>query len=34
MLMQGSTENEKVELMRKYPQMFHGSAPRKSPAKK
>ena len=34
MLMQGRTENEKAELIRKYPQIFHGAAPAKSPAKK
>ncbi len=34
MLLQGRTENEKAELKRKYPQIFHGAAPPKSPAKK
>src|SRR5262249_46923352 len=34
MLLQGRTENEKAELIRKYPQNFHGAAPLKSPAKK
>jgi hypothetical protein len=34
MLMQGRTENEKAELMRKYPQIFHGDASPKGPAKK
>jgi hypothetical protein len=34
MLLQGRTENEKAELIRKYPQIFHGAAPPKSPAKK
>lgn len=34
MLMQGRTENEKAELIRKYPQIFHGDASPKSPAKK
>jgi hypothetical protein len=34
MLLQGRTENEKAELIRKYPQIFHGAAPAKSPAKK
>jgi len=34
MLLQGRAENEKAELIRKYPQIFHGAAPAKSPAKK
>ena len=34
MLLQGRTENEKAELISKYPQIFHGAAPPKSPAKK
>ena len=34
MLLQGRTENDKAELIRKYPQIFHGDAPPKSPAKK
>ena len=34
MLLQGRSENEKTELIRKYPQIFHGAAPPKSPAKK
>lgn len=34
MLLQGRTENEKDELMRKYPLIFHGDASSKSPAKK
>ena len=34
MLLQGRTENEKAELIRKYPLIFHGDAPPKSPAKK
>ena len=34
MLLQGRTENEKAELIRKYPQIFHGAAPPKGPAKK
>jgi len=34
MLLQGRTENEKDELMRKYPLIFHGAASSKSPAKK
>jgi len=34
MLLQGRTENEKAELMRKYPQIFHGDASPNSPAKK
>jgi len=34
MLMQGRTENEKAELIRKYPQIFHGDASPNSPAKK
>jgi hypothetical protein len=33
MLMQGRSENEKAELIRKYPQIFHGDAPPKGPAK-
>jgi hypothetical protein len=33
MLMQGRSENEKAELIRKFPQMFHGDAPPKGPAK-
>jgi hypothetical protein len=34
MLLQGRTENEKAELIRKYPLIFHGDVPPKSPAKK
>ena len=34
MLMQGRTENEKAELISTYPQIFHGDASPKSPAKK
>ena len=34
MLLQGRNENEKTELIRKYPVIFHGDAPPKSPAKK
>ena len=34
MLLQGRAENEKAELIRKYPQIFHGDTPSKSPAKK
>ena len=34
MLLQGRTENEKAELIRKYPLIFHGDASSKSPAKK
>src|SRR5215831_10909130 len=34
MLLQGRTENEKAELIRKYPQIFHGDASPNSPAKK
>ncbi len=34
MLLQGRTENEKDELIRKYPLIFHGDATPKSPAKK
>lgn len=34
MLLQGRTENEKAELMRKYPLIFHGDAPSKSPSRK
>ena len=34
MLLQGRAENEKAELIRKYPQIFHGDTPPKSPAKK
>lgn len=34
MLLQGRTENEKADLTRKYPQIFHGDATPKSPAKK
>jgi hypothetical protein len=34
MLMQGRTENEKAELIRKYPQIFHGDATSKTPAKR
>jgi hypothetical protein len=34
MLLQGRTENEKAELMRKYPQIFQGDATPISPAKK
>ena len=34
MLLQGRSENEKVELIRKYPQIFHGATLPKSPAKK
>jgi hypothetical protein len=33
MLLQGRSENEKAELIRKYPQIFHGDAPPKGPAK-
>jgi hypothetical protein len=32
MLLQGRSENEKAELIRKYPQIFHGDAPPKGPA--
>jgi len=34
MLLQGRSENEKAELMSKYPQIFHGDANPTSPAKK
>jgi hypothetical protein len=34
MLLQGRTENEKADLIRKYPQIFHGAASPNSPAKK
>ena len=34
MLLQGRAENEKAELMRKYPLIFHGDASPKTPAKK
>jgi hypothetical protein len=34
MLLQGRAENDKAELIRKYPQIFHGDTPPKSPAKK
>jgi hypothetical protein len=34
MLLQGRTENEKAEVIRKYPQIFHGDAGPASPAKK
>jgi hypothetical protein len=34
MLLQGRAENEKAELMRKYPLIFHGDASPKGPAKK
>jgi hypothetical protein len=34
MLLQGRTENDRAELVRKYPVIFHGDAPPKSPAKK
>jgi hypothetical protein len=34
MLLQGRSENEKAELIRKYPQIFHGAALPNSPAKK
>ena len=34
MLLQGRTENNKAELIRKYPQIFHGDAPSKGPSKK
>ena len=33
MLLQGRSENEKAELIRKYPQIFHGDALPKGPAK-
>jgi hypothetical protein len=33
MLLQGRAENDKAELIRKYPQIFHGAAPPNSPAK-
>jgi hypothetical protein len=33
MLLQGRAENHKAELIRKYPLIFHGHAPSKSPAK-
>jgi len=33
MLLQGRSENEKTELIRKYPQIFHGDALPKGPAK-
>jgi hypothetical protein len=34
MLLQGRAENEKAELIRKYPMIFHGNAQPKGPAKK
>ena len=34
MLLEGRSENDKAELIRKYPQIFHGAAPPKSPGKK
>jgi hypothetical protein len=34
MLLQGRTENDRAELVRKYPVIFHGDAPPKSSAKK
>ena len=34
MLLQGRAENDKAELIKKYPQIFHGDASSKSPAKK
>jgi hypothetical protein len=34
MLLQGRTENDKAELIRKYPQIFHGAAPPRSAEKK
>ena len=34
MLLQGRAENDRAELIRKYPLIFHGDAPPKSPAKK
>ena len=34
MLLQGRTENEKAELISKYPQIFHGDTTLTSPAKK
>ena len=34
MLLQGRTENEKAELISKYPQIFHGAAPPQTPTKK
>ena len=34
MLLQGRTENEKAELISKYPQIFHGETTLSSPAKK
>jgi hypothetical protein len=34
MLLQGRSENEKTELIRKYPQIFHGDTTLTSPAKK
>jgi hypothetical protein len=34
MLLQGRAENDKAELIRKYPLIFHGDAPPKSSAKK
>src|SRR5438034_4073305 len=34
MLLQGRAENDKAELIRKYPMIFHSEAPPKSPAKK
>ena len=34
MLLQGRSENEKAELIRKYPQIFHGNASPKTPAKR
>ena len=33
MLLQGRSENEKAELIRKYPQIFHGATLPNSPAK-
>jgi len=34
MLLEGKAENDKAELIRKYPLMFHGDVPSKSPVKK
>jgi hypothetical protein len=34
MLLQGRSENDGAELIRKYPRIFLGNAPSKSPAKK
>jgi len=34
MLLQGRAENDKAELIRKYPMIFHSDAPAKSAAKK